>query len=309
MLNLYEEYASQEERESAVMLENAEIAMDRALLSLNTCCAMQELDMRAAEARLVLECGGVENLMEYYEDAAENTADKKEGLFTKVWNAILKFLENIKNALFGKKIEANPNDEVEVEQTWLDRHEKIKKAVDSVKRAVANPVVATVGAAIVACGAVATVKAVDKKRKMKVSDVEKIKKEEEAATTELMVVVENAAKKTIGSQLQDKWKEFQSFVSGLSKQIQKNYTNFMDTHVPERKREVLKKAAKDGIAEDRATAAAEKRWRAGNATKEDEALLKKAGFFESVEDDFSDEDDFFGESAEVDEIAELLATL
>lgn len=316
MLNLYEEYASQEERESAVMLENAEIAMDRALLSLNTCCAMQELDMRAAESRLVLECGGVENLMEYYEDAVENTADKKEGLLKRVWDSILKFLGKIKETLFGSTPKVDPEKEVEVEQAWLDKHPKIKKATDAVKRAIKNPTIATIGIAAGACAAITAVKVVKgKKVKMKAGKVEQLRKEEEKSTDELMETIGEAVDKSIGTSLYDAWKDLQGKVSESVKELKSTATGIvgaLKSAVSDAGSAVQHKAVRALPGFDKAKQAYE----SGKAVQKDIDLLVKAGYLdenynkninESV-DDLID-DDFFGESAEVDEIAALLATL
>ena len=311
MLNLYEEYASQEERESAVMLENAEIAMDRALLSLNTCCAMQELDMRAAEARLVLECGGVENLMDYYEDAAENTADKKEGLLKRAWKAILNFLTSIKEAIFGKAPKVDPEKEVEVEQVWLDKHPKIKKAADAVKRAIKNPTIAAIGIAAGACAAIATVKVVKgKKVKMKAGKVEQLRKEEEKATDELLETVGEAVDKSIGTSLHDAWKDLQGKVSESVKELKGTATGIvgaLKSAVSDAASDVQHKAVRALPGFDKAKQAYE----SGKAVQKDIDLLVKAGYLDENYNKNINEsaDDFFGESAEVDEIAELLATL
>ena len=139
MLDLYEEFASQTEREDAVMLEQAEIQMDRAILALDTCSAMKDLAMREAECKLVMESGDACDLIEYYEEATEETKDKEKGLFQRAWEAICKFIENIKEKLFGK-VKAAPGTKQDVDESFLERHKILGKVVAGIKNYFAHPV-------------------------------------------------------------------------------------------------------------------------------------------------------------------------
>ena len=139
MLDLYEEFASQTEREDAVMLEQAEIQMDRAILALDTCSAMKDLAMREAECKLVMESGDACDLIEYYEEATEDTKDKEKGLFQRAWEAICKFIENIKEKLFGK-VKAAPGTKQDVDESFLERHKILGKVVAAIKNYFAHPV-------------------------------------------------------------------------------------------------------------------------------------------------------------------------
>lgn len=155
MLNLYEEYESQFDREEAVLLEHAEIKMDKAVLAVQTNQAMNDIAMREAECRLVLESGDVMNLVDYYEDATEDGKEKEKGLLAKAWDAIMGLLKKIKETLFGaEKPKADPNEEIEVDEGFLDRHKKLGKAVAAIKNFFTNPFKAVV-ALIAAGGAVA----------------------------------------------------------------------------------------------------------------------------------------------------------
>lgn len=135
MLNLYEEYNSPEDREAAVILENAEIAMQRAILARDTCLGMEELNIREAEAKVVLESGDMNSLLEFYEEAGEKTEEKKKGVFSTVWDSIVGLLDKIRNFITGKKEKnIDPNKQYEVGSDDVKEHGLIGQIMDQVKK-------------------------------------------------------------------------------------------------------------------------------------------------------------------------------
>ena len=320
MLDLYEEYASQEEREDAVMLEQAEIQMDRAILALETCDAMEALAMREAECRLVMESGDACDLMEYYEEATEETKDKKEGLLTKIWKNILDFLKKIKETLFGKSEKAEDNKEYEVEKSWLDKHVKIKAAAEAVGKFFANPAIKALTVAIGAIVSVIGIKAIGKKIKLKGRDVNKIVAEEKQATDKVESGIKSFLTKKIGI-AQDQVKGFASKVSELTKHMRTSTANFMGLYTKdqldkaEKKGEVKGwKRGKERFGKDKYLTSAEKRAeqkKASDAMAEIDAEERLDELVQTSSADVEDYgDDIYGEDAgDLSDIAELLSNL
>lgn len=188
MLDLYESYDSKYDREEAVLLEHAEIKMDKAILAVQTAHAMNELAMREAECRLVLECGDVMDLVDYYEDATEDGKEKEKGLLGKAWDAIVGLITKIKEALFGKNSQkADPNEDVSVDSSFLERHKKLADALAKVKNFFASPLKA-VAALIAVGGAIAlfvNVKKTGKFIKLKGNQVNSMTEESEKAVNEV----------------------------------------------------------------------------------------------------------------------------
>jgi hypothetical protein len=106
-MELYDTYESEQERENAIALESAEIALERSLLAYQAITESAELNLREAELRCVMESGDACTLMDYYEDAVQQTEEKKKGIIASIWDKILSLIEKIKKALgLGKKDDA-----------------------------------------------------------------------------------------------------------------------------------------------------------------------------------------------------------
>ena len=133
MLNIYEEYASQEDRENDVMLENASIAMHRAILAANMCLEMEKLNFREADTKVVMEGGDMDTLLEYYEEATEKTEETKKGLFATVWAKITAMFRKIGNVLTGKR-DIDPNKEYDVPEEDYKEMGLIDKIIDNLKK-------------------------------------------------------------------------------------------------------------------------------------------------------------------------------
>lgn len=276
MLNLYEEYESQEEREGAVMLEQANIQMDRALLALETCDAMKNLSMREAECKLVMESGDACDLIDYYEEATEDDAKKEKGLIQRAWEAILNLIKTIKEKLFGAaKKKADPNEEIEVDESFLDRHKKLAACVDTIKKFFAHPVGKIVGLLVATTSAVGiflAVKSVGRTKKLKGSQVNTIVDADEKA----LGTIQAGIKQMVGKAI-DKVKEGQSIISKVVTAI--------EDHIKEAYQCIK---TKTGIKK---------------VTNADENVT------ESAEDDNLLDDMYAEDAGDLSDIAELLSTL
>lgn len=305
MLNLYEEYATQEDRENAVLLENADIAVDRAILAYNTLQQMEQLNLRSAESRLVMESGDVDHLIEYYEEAADETKDKKEGLVKKVWNAILGLITKIKEVLFGKGSKTDPNKIVEVDSADVEKHKKAKDVVNKINQVWQKPGVKIASIAIGSIVALLAFKTVSKKKKMKSGQVENMKKEEESWLSKISNGIKGmmnrgdknsqeeldkaSGKDADGNEVKGfhAWvKKFLDFIKGLAGRFKKSTDGV--SAVPQNKVDSIDDSD-------------------SNYTDPDTG---ESLYVASAEDLDDSGYDMFGESsADVDEIAELLATL
>lgn len=98
-------YAEKTEDNKLILaMEKSELELDRAFALYNTFTESLNIDLREAELRCFEESGDIEVLEEYYSEAEEAKAEKKKGILKRIWDAIVKFIKDIKNALFGKEI-------------------------------------------------------------------------------------------------------------------------------------------------------------------------------------------------------------
>lgn len=90
------------EDKSYIVLEEANLAAERAVFACDMARKYEELRLRELECRCVMESGGVLELMDIYEAGEEAAPAKDKGLIQKAWDAIIKALRAIKNKLFGE---------------------------------------------------------------------------------------------------------------------------------------------------------------------------------------------------------------
>lgn len=128
---MYSTYEMEEmglSREGACMLESAEIEMSEACATVLACEQLERINMRKAELKCMQEDGDTLALADLYEEAAEKTEEKKDGLLTRAWDKIIKMIESIKKFLFGsKEKKVDMNQEVEVDQGELNALQKCTK--------------------------------------------------------------------------------------------------------------------------------------------------------------------------------------
>ena len=101
---LHNEYESDFDKELAIIESQNDIEIGRAMLALETCMSMSDLSYAEAELQCMKESGDFERLTQLYQEADAGTAEKKEGLLSKLFGAIADAFTRIKNFLFGEKL-------------------------------------------------------------------------------------------------------------------------------------------------------------------------------------------------------------
>ena len=107
MNTLYNNYVSESAIEEAASFEKMSLNIDRLLLAYESVCRKEELDIREAEIRCMEESGDIDLLESYYMEASEENEEKKEGILTKIWDAIKEFFRKIKDFFTGSKQRKN----------------------------------------------------------------------------------------------------------------------------------------------------------------------------------------------------------
>lgn len=288
MLDLYESYNSQEERESDVMLESASINLDRAILAYETANAMGELQMREAECKLVMEAGNVTDLADYYEEATGETEQKQQGLLKTIWQKILDVIEKIHNWVNDKLLhKADPNATVEVDEGFFERHKKIGAAVTAVKNFLAKPFGKAAVALITAIGAILLIKFTGKKKTAKVSECTAIVESEEKQVSGLRGLIQ----KMFGKKIVDDGKKAVSYVSKFINWVKENIAKGVE-------------AVKSVINKKKTKAAG----KAAGKEAASEWAQYGAAIDESADDDDDEGDAYEEDAGDLSDIAALLAT-
>lgn len=100
---LYNEYTDDFERDFDLGIMKESVKAERAILALSTIMEKEEIDLREAEIRCMEESADVDTLEGYYREAADESAEKKEGLIKRAWEFIKNMFKRIKEFLFGSK--------------------------------------------------------------------------------------------------------------------------------------------------------------------------------------------------------------
>lgn len=100
---LYNDFIDQNELESEVSLMQESLKIDKLILAYNTVMEQEELNLREAELKCMMESAGMNDLADYYAEAAGETAEKKDGLIKRIWEQIKTFFSKLKEFLFGSK--------------------------------------------------------------------------------------------------------------------------------------------------------------------------------------------------------------
>lgn len=116
--------------QETVDLMKESLKIDRVLLAYESVCKQQELDIAEAELRCMEESGDIDTLENLYMEAVDNTEEKKEGLLSRAWNAIINFFKSIKDKIFGSKarkaLEQNKDSKVDVDKNAWGLLQKFK---------------------------------------------------------------------------------------------------------------------------------------------------------------------------------------
>lgn len=122
--------------QETVDLMKESLKIDRVLLAYESVCKQQELDIAEAELRCMEESGDIDTLENLYMEAVDNTEEKKEGLLSRAWNAIINFFKSIKDKIFGSKarkvLEQNKDSKVDVDKDAWGLLQKFKSFCSAV---------------------------------------------------------------------------------------------------------------------------------------------------------------------------------
>ena len=122
--------------QETVDLMKKSLKIDRVLLAYESVCKQQELDIAEAELRCMEESSDINTLENLYMEAVDNTEEKKEGLLSRAWNAIINFFKSIKDKIFGSKarkvLEQNKDSKVDVDKDAWGLLQKFKSFCSAV---------------------------------------------------------------------------------------------------------------------------------------------------------------------------------
>lgn len=179
MMDLYNEYLTGAEREAAIIVAESDAQFAKLNVLFEAVEGTMNANMLVAEAKVFAEGGTYDDLEMLYKEAAEEAAQKKQGVLASIVNAVGSLFSKIANFItskFGKtgeKVNQLPEEEVKLDKSFLDKINIFKKlwgvisgSVDKIKagnyESVADvasawgPLVASFGA--VAGGATVVVK-------------------------------------------------------------------------------------------------------------------------------------------------------
>lgn len=98
-MNKYFEHLSDAEREALVLENTLDLQISNLSNSLVQVTESTVLNLKAAETKVLIESGTVEDLEILYEAANEEADEKKKGIIRKIFEAIGKFFKNIKDKI------------------------------------------------------------------------------------------------------------------------------------------------------------------------------------------------------------------
>lgn len=153
-------------------LEEAQLAMEKAIQVSEFYEDMEELNIREAECRALSAGGGFQTLCDYFEDATGDS-EKKDSIIKRAWEAILNFCRKIKELFTGKKEnKADPSAKVQTDSVMKESRGKIisffKKYGTALSHPIENPK-AFIKAVTPLVAMVAAVKLIKKKKSSKVA--------------------------------------------------------------------------------------------------------------------------------------------
>lgn len=133
MARIYEQYITGFDRDLMVMESEESIFNAKINFMLETVDRELELNKKEAELLVLRENGTYDDLQYLYQEAEEEANEKKEGIFATIVNAIRSIFASIGRAIsgIGKKSQAAPDEEVEVNKEAWDAVDKVKAAWNS----------------------------------------------------------------------------------------------------------------------------------------------------------------------------------
>lgn len=132
---LYADVVDEDVKNQIVAIESAEIQLDRALAAYDAIMESQELALREADLRYFGESGDANALMDYYEDAAEKTDEKKKGILHTIWDRIIGFI----NKILGRTDKKDENENYAGDPETKTALQKVQEAAQAVLQFLTHP--------------------------------------------------------------------------------------------------------------------------------------------------------------------------
>ncbi len=135
----YELFANVEDentKEQMLAIESAEISLDRALTTYDVIMESQDLALREAELKCFAEDGDANTLMDYYEDAAEKTGEKKKGVLATIWDKIIGFI----NKILGRTDKKDDEKKYATDPEAETKLQKFGDAVSAILQFITHPI-------------------------------------------------------------------------------------------------------------------------------------------------------------------------
>lgn len=108
---LFYSYIDDSDKELMAIEAAADIEINKSLLALEYADRLYDIKLMQADLKVLNESGTFEDLDMLYEAAGKENADRKEGIVKTIWNKILKFLGDMRDAI-GRLISKNKMNEL-----------------------------------------------------------------------------------------------------------------------------------------------------------------------------------------------------
>jgi hypothetical protein len=191
---ILEECETDEERQSAIYLEAAEINADRAILAYDTFSKMDALNERAANCKVATMGDNFDGMVAFYEDAnnkAAASSEKKKGLLRRAWDAVVKAFKALIDKITGlfrkKTIPAEVKKEkISIKKVFVGLGTKLKNAFAKLAAAIKSHKKAVIITSLAAVLAIVGTVAVAKHKGSKEPAKSNSAAEQKALTKELI---------------------------------------------------------------------------------------------------------------------------
>lgn len=108
---LFYSYIDDSDKELMAIEAAADIEINKSLLALEYADRLYDIKLMQADLKVLNESGTFEDLDMLYEAAGKENADRKEGIVKSIWNKVLKFLGDMRDAI-GRLISKNKMNEL-----------------------------------------------------------------------------------------------------------------------------------------------------------------------------------------------------
>lgn len=134
---LHTDYLTESEITEEIAFESAVLGLDRLTTAYTAMCEKAEMDLREAELKCVEESGNMDDLIALYTEAKENTEEKSQGIFSKIWEGLVNLFNRIKDFFSKKEKDVDPDKKYGMPKGLINT---IKSAVNFLMTWVGNAV-------------------------------------------------------------------------------------------------------------------------------------------------------------------------